>query len=341
VSGFELVASITLTYVIGFSPANSPHLTPALELDNAILAFSATLEAQGLPKRISSPQDIETILSALSNVLKTLNLWQYYVLDPATQEESVAAALKSDSLPEWTGSKVAGKAIPELAVVIRAEGKLQNISQCADRFGVTIDPKVAASFVKAAFNDLHDPQALAEAWREIVSVINVPLYEEYDDDFKVILANIKNRVTYTRLDANGPKLGEISERWARSSPVLSTLPNVTLFSSPLVESYFTRLTGPATSQKDPASLALANNGWIWNADPLQNFALLPSKSYLRREVIVWGDCVKLRYGTGRDDNPWLWDYMTSYVQSLAEMFDGFRIDNCHSTPLHGWTRPAL
>lgn len=26
--------------------------------------------------------------------------------------------------------------------------------------------------------------------------------------------------------------------------------------------------------------------------------------------------------------------MTSYVQSLAEIFDGFRIDNCHSTPLH-------
>ena len=35
---------------------------------------------------------------------------------------------------------------------------------------------------------------------------------------------------------------------------------------------------------------LANNGWIWNADPLLNFAK-EGKSYLRREVIVWGDCV--------------------------------------------------
>jgi glycogen debranching enzyme len=26
--------------------------------------------------------------------------------------------------------------------------------------------------------------------------------------------------------------------------------------------------------------------------------------------------------------------MTSYVTSLARTFDGFRIDNCHSTPLH-------
>ncbi len=26
--------------------------------------------------------------------------------------------------------------------------------------------------------------------------------------------------------------------------------------------------------------------------------------------------------------------MTNYVKSLALQFDGFRIDNCHSTPLH-------
>lgn len=79
--------------------------------------------------------------------------------------------------------------------------------------------------------------------------------------------------------------------------------------------------------------SLANNGWIWNADPLQNFALPPSKAYLRREVIVWGDCVKLRYGSSPSANPWLWAHMTSYVTSLASTFDGFRIDNCHSTPL--------
>ena len=66
---------------------------------------------------------------------------------------------------------------------------------------------------------------------------------------------------------------------------------------------------------------------------MQNFALLPSKAYLRRQVIVWGDCVKLRYGTGPSDNPWLWQHMTTYVRALAKLFDGFRIDNCHSTPL--------
>jgi len=106
--------------------------------------------------------------------------------------------------------------------------------------------------------------------------------------------------------------------------------------NPLVESYFTRLA--PTPGANPLVYSLVNNGWIWDADPLQNFALLPSKSYLRREVIVWGDCVKLRYGSQPAENPWLWEHMTSYVNSLAQTFDGFRIDNCHSTPLEVGTR---
>lgn len=104
------------------------------------------------------------------------------------------------------------------------------------------------------------------------------------------------------------------------------------FSLPLVESYFTRV--GAKAKENPHVYSLANNGWIWDADPLANFAELPSKAYLRREVIVWGDCVKLRYGDSPEANPWLWDYMISYSKSLARTFDGFRIDNCHSTPLH-------
>ena len=104
--------------------------------------------------------------------------------------------------------------------------------------------------------------------------------------------------------------------------------------NPLVELYFTRLPKNETTSKHPTSaLALANNGWIWAAEPLKNFSEYPSKAYLRRQVIVWGDCVKLRYGAGPEDNPWLWQHMISYAEQLAGIFDGFRLDNCHSTPM--------
>ncbi|GAW04654.1 glycoside hydrolase family 13 protein [Lentinula edodes] len=125
---------------------------------------------------------------------------------------------------------------------------------------------------------------------------------------------IKNRLTYARLDENGPKLGEITK------------------ANPLVETYLTRC-GPKPDS-DPLVYFLANNSWIWAADPLKNSALLPSKAYLGHEVIVWGDCDKLRCGSGPEDNPWLWSHITSYITSLAATFDGFRVDNRHSTPLH-------
>jgi glycogen debranching enzyme len=104
--------------------------------------------------------------------------------------------------------------------------------------------------------------------------------------------------------------------------------------TPLFETLFTRLPKNAKTAKHGKDLqALANNGWIWNADPLLDFASPGSRTYMRRDLIVWGDCVKLQFGKKREDNPWLWDHMTRYVENLASMFDGFRLDNCHSTPL--------
>lgn len=69
-------------------------------------------------------------------------------------------------------------------------------------------------------------------------------------------------------------------------------------------------------------------------DPTNDFAAPGSLDYLSRSIIMWTDCVKLRYGEKYEDSPFLWDYMVGYSKKIASIFHGLRLDNCHSTPLN-------
>ncbi|KAI0320874.1 glycoside hydrolase family 13 protein [Amylostereum chailletii] len=301
----------------GFSPANTPHLTPALELDDAMVKFSGSLAERGLPTEVKSMQDVETLTNAFREYVKPSDLWQYYVFDVKAEKEGVRTALAGHTAKAWTGPDLKGKNPTDVAHILRTykDGEvIKGLGKYATRFGVRVDPAVAAGIVQKIYpNNGNAPGPLVDAWGKIVDVLNVPLYQEWEEDMKIAFDNIKGRLKFGRLDDNGPKLGPITKKL------------------PLMESYFARISG---YEEDPHKYSLAVNGWMWNADPLSNFAQLPSKAYFQRSVIAWGDCVKLNYGASREESPFLWDHMTKYVTTLAHAFAGFRLDNCHSTPLH-------
>ena len=81
----------------------------------------------------------------------------------------------------------------------------------------------------------------------------------------------------------------------------------------------------------------ACNGWVGESEdpnnPAPDFTKEGTYYYFKRKINIWSDCPKLNYGKSPSDCVYLMEHMTKYVQSMAKMFNGFRLDNAHSTPI--------
>ncbi|KAF3762761.1 family 13 glycoside hydrolase, partial [Cryphonectria parasitica EP155] len=303
----------------GYNLTTAPWLESAYLLDTRLLELGSKLGKLGLPTDIQSEEDLVKIMGAVRNVISEIRLWEYYTLDVDRDADAGVEA--------WTAGRAdeAALALPhgsveEQAALLRSG--LVGIDRLGERFRRKVRPEVAASYLTAVlgkFETATDEQK-KDARAKLASgldVVNVEYYKEYDAESAVILDQLFNRIKYCRLDEHGPKMGPIGT------------------DSPLIESYFTRLpANEKTAHHKKEDLALVNNGWVWGGNALVDNAGPESRVYLRREVIVWGDCVKLRYGKAPEDSPFLWEHMTKYARMLAKYFAGFRIDNCHSTPIH-------
>ena len=162
-------------------------------------------------------------MTAFDKDMRALHLWQYYVLDPTKEKENVKAALTNGQITEWKGAEVAGKSVVEISQIVKSSELIEGNGQLAVRLGVHVDGAVAAGLVKSAFpNIAGDAGALADTWRQVVDVLNVPLYAEWEEDTKMALNMVKNRLKYLRLDSHGPRLSEITEECAFVSSPLKT-----------------------------------------------------------------------------------------------------------------------
>ena len=125
---------------------------------------------------------------------------------------------------------------------------------------------------------------------------------------------------------------------------------------PLVEQYFTDVCDPTREHRrsfssESTTLFCANNGWTfdnckdtmnlgWNGmrrylfqSPDSVLPFIIQTKYLTREVVIWSDCIKLRYFENATQPTWIYGLALEYIQISSCLFDGFRLDNCHNTSL--------
>ena len=313
----------------GYNLVTAPWLESAYELDTALLELGAKLESFGASSNPKTEDDLNKIMDVLKKeVIAKLRLWEYYAIDVDRDADAATEAwVKGETgAPKASSDQVDKLKNGELKhqVDFLREFGTKGMERLGGRYDRQTNAPVAASILSYSLgrysgegSEGADKASARGKMLKILDAMNVDLYKEYDAELEVILEQLQNRIRYCRLDEHGPKQGPIDD------------------ANPLIESYFTRLPkNDTTSKLKPGESVLVNNGWVWGGNALVDNAGPDSRVYLRREVIVWGDCVKMRYGDGPEDSPWLWDHMTKYARMLAKYFHGFRIDNCHSTPIH-------
>lgn len=174
------------------------------------------------------------------------------------------------------------------------------------RHGVVVDGDAAKKFTR---DDGHMKQQIHRLQQELFDI---------HDGIKVdIIDCLRGFITWERLEVRKGPVGEGHME--------------------LCPRFFRRLKlspeGAKRAGKDTE--VVAHNGWVMGWPATEDFGAPNWRFvYLRRHLCAWGDCVKLYYGNKPEDVPYVWDYMTKYATSQAEIFHAIRLDNAHSTPLH-------
>ncbi|XP_068144512.1 glycogen debranching enzyme [Drosophila tropicalis] len=309
-----------------YSCTTCPYLRPAFLLDAALAQCGSdiaagNLEHVGVPSIIDSECHLEALKYQLHNTyLSKVNIYELYQCDVMKYVNDFMTQVRTREPPKNVAN----------------ESRFREIQLIQDpgyrRLASTINFELALDIFNAFHGDCFDEESrfrkCAETLRHHLDDLNNRVRGEIQEYLNYAIDNCLAGVRYERVQHDGPRVREISEKHS------------------VFMTYFTHTGCLGKSlneiEKDmytkAGDLFMAHNGWVMgSSDPLKDFAEeQPGRAnvYLKRELISWGDSVKLRFGRKPEDSPYLWRHMTEYVETTARIFDGVRLDNCHSTPLH-------
>uniref|UniRef100_A0A1B6F753 Glycogen debranching enzyme n=1 Tax=Cuerna arida TaxID=1464854 RepID=A0A1B6F753_9HEMI len=299
-----------------YNLVNCPHLKPAYLLDLTLYKFSLEVakgmwEFSGVPPAVNSEEHLQAIRHALfGTILPRVRISELYLLNVHAIVDEFQRLARNRVPPLPTSNP------PDYSQL-----KLVPDPQFR-RLHATVDLELALRLFNVYRSDSFDEDTrlrrCTEEFKRKLEELNEAVNHKIQGHLVAAVENCVAGMRYFRVQGDGPRIPEVTAK------------------DPLVPRYFTDADESLSEDvmySSNACYVMAHNGWVMNADPLANFASPESNIYLRRELIAWGDSVKLRYGEKPEDCPFLWQHMQAYVDQMAQTFDGIRLDNCHSTPL--------
>lgn len=268
-----------------YSAATTPHLRPAILLDAMLAKISADVAAGrlshvGIPEVPVHEDHLSSLKYQMHTVyLPSINVFEFYQIDVNKYMERFAESCRTEA----PSQRRDGHDNPDDIVIVQdAEYR---------RFGCTIDYEAAVrrfnTFRPDCFDEDTRLRRCAEAMRTHLERLNEQKYMELQDYMGAAIDNCLAGMRYERVQEDGPKVRVISVQY------------------PLFTPYFTDggLSEAPLKQVEEALYGqqgrhmMAHNGWVMSADPLNDFAR-PQQGianvYLKRELIAWGDSMKLR-----------------------------------------------
>eukprot|EP00053_Salpingoeca_punica_P015824 m.146643 g.146643 ORF g.146643 m.146643 type:complete len:1557 (-) comp16812_c0_seq2:328-4998(-) len=303
----------------GYNLVNSPWLWPAVVFDLAFQQFSNDLADGKIefgsladPKRPLTEQDIDVLLDYFFRErVPALCLWEFFVADV---DKSIDEFFRHI---EGSASRDIEEPLGKVAFKVLETG---------GRGSVVLDVETAINVYglhRIRFQSKDDHiSCVLRALRKQIEIMNLDAHNQLNAYLASARTNMRNQMVYEWIAPHGPRHGTVTRQQPLLQRNFTVLPQANFYEEDVM-----------CKSIDPTYI-LANNGWVWNSEHALDFAERGSQAYLCREVLVWSDSVKFRYGRCPEDSPWLWRHMEEYTSWVAERFDGLRIDNCHSTPLH-------
>lgn len=260
---------------------NCPYMRPAYLIDAALHQFAMDVanglyEDRGIPPVVTTEDHLQAIRHYLhTETFAKAKIYELYTSDIDKYVQEFLDLARKNIAPV----KQDFDTHDELVLV---QDPLHR------RLSSSVDMALALKLYNVYRHDCYDEETrikrCVEDFKKRLETLNNDVIKVVNEHLHDAIENVIAGIRYFRVQHDGPNVREITIK------------------DPLVFRYFTDYGTPKNFKEheeimfsEQGKYLMAHNGWVMNSDPLRNFAAADSNVYIRRELIAWGDSVKLRY----------------------------------------------